>query len=1194
MTLELVPWKGAQVPVLNGNAEISRYSLSDLAAWASSMRFDGHTYGLGQYPVTTYGKRPSEPIGNSFSAYVEGMLYRDGTVAAVEWTRLRVFSQAPLLFQERKDGRPGDFYDDEALDLLRRPWPGGTTSDLLKRALMYADFGGNAYIVVVDDELVVLRPDWVEIVLAERMVRGQQVGFKQIGIAYYEGGPHTGEAAYFARGEYCHFAPMPDPLACYRGMSWLTPVIREIQSNIGANTHARAWFENAATPNLAVSLPKEITPQQFGEFVAKMDAQHKGAANAYKTLYTAGGADVSVIGADMKQMDFTGVQGKLETRIANAAGVHPVIVGLSEGMQGSSLNAGNYAAAKRNFVDTTARDLWQNWCGSLEVLFPPPAPGARLWYDGRDIPFLHEDAKDIAQIQQTQQATITGYVMQGFKAESAVAAVIADDPSLLEHSGLVSVQLLPPGQQPGAPEEGAEEYAEELEAARAAFPADEIERRFYGSAPGERVGKGKVGGGRFKKLSDRALDAIREFFDSDADGDPLDGWTQPQLKKAAEQMGIDVAPRTSGAKLKLAILKHARGDKGEHSKPGAPEAKAPAKKADIAVDEAVERLGSVSSESEAIALLAGDQRLTSSKLRRVAEALGIDVPEDMRAKSSIQMHIAERVGRAGGKPDSVEQARQRQADIDTARTYGDLAAELDELFNNEVSAKTLASRIDNFGARHPELADELAPIRDADPGDAHRLARELAESHGVKITGRAGDVVPLDRKLHAPIDNTLSGGNVEIIRPGYEITLPSGEVVKVRAKVDRADGPPTSNPHSDDPDFLDANVAEQTSGIEREVQGEGSARAKTARIRARMKRLNLHPEGEGADLHYVWRRPGGDVDLSDTSPTTDREILAARQLAAAAVDAERSLLEHKRVGGTPSRARGDIAADIDAYTGILGADTGSAKKTLGRLADERLAGLDTEDLRDTLDLKSVDQLKDMIRDRNKNGAKIKLSGRKRELVDRLVEHDMPSGPTTDNPAVGVPTVRPSGLPADRKPESGDFDDLADRVKGKPEAQILEILQDLSATELARLARKFSGSRGGGGLGGSQYKPKGIAIPTNLTLDERRMWLAQRLTAPGWSWRSEAFDEDEIERADEDHPDDELIRAMDDNALKHYWTTGEGLKRWRGHPHPWTRLRNLLRKHVGPGRAERMASEWFRLVFGYWPGHRKGENPVGPG
>lgn len=64
---------------------------------------------------------------------------------------------------------------------------------------------------------------------------------------------------------------------------------------------------------------------------------------------------------------------------------------------------------------------------------------------------------------------------------------------------------------------------------------------------------------------------------------------------------------------------------------------------------------------------------------------------------------------------------------------------------------------------------------------------------------------------------------------------------------------------------------------------------------------------------------------------------------------------------------------------------------------------------------------------------------------------------------------------------------------------------------------------------------------------------------------------------------------DENRLRDYWTRGEGLKRWVASAHPWTTLYGLLRKHVGNERAKRMASEWFHLVFGYWPGdkrHRK--------
>jgi hypothetical protein len=175
-----------------------------------------------------------------------------------------------------------------------------------------------------------------------------------------------------------------------------------------------------------------------------MDAQNKGVENAYKTLYTGGGADVTVIGADMKQMDFKTTQGAGESRIAAAGGVHPAIVGLSEGLQGSSLNAGNFGAARRLVADATMRPLWRNAAGSLEVLILPPE-GSRLWYDDRDVAFLREDAKDAAEITEIQARTINGLVKEGFTPDSSKAAVLGQNMDLLIHSGMVSVQLQTPG-----------------------------------------------------------------------------------------------------------------------------------------------------------------------------------------------------------------------------------------------------------------------------------------------------------------------------------------------------------------------------------------------------------------------------------------------------------------------------------------------------------------------------------------------------------------------------------------------------------------------------------------------------------------------------------------------------------------------------------------------------------------------------
>ncbi|MGE4428905.1 MAG: phage portal protein, partial [Solirubrobacteraceae bacterium] len=151
-------------------------------------------------------------------------------------------------------------------------------------------------------------------------------------------------------------------------------------------------------------------------------------------------------GADLRSVDFRQVQGAGETRIAAAGGVPPVIVGLSEGLQAATYS--NYAQARRRFSDGTMHPLWAAAAAALQNVFPEGTfgPGARLWYDHDNIAFLREDEKDAAEIARTRAATLSSYLAAGFTPESAVAALEADDIRLLEHTGLFSVQLQPPGQ----------------------------------------------------------------------------------------------------------------------------------------------------------------------------------------------------------------------------------------------------------------------------------------------------------------------------------------------------------------------------------------------------------------------------------------------------------------------------------------------------------------------------------------------------------------------------------------------------------------------------------------------------------------------------------------------------------------------------------------------------------------------------
>jgi hypothetical protein len=196
------------------------------------------------------------------------------------------------------------------------------------------------------------------------------------------------------------------------------------------------------TVNMVISLNPSIQEESFRKWIKDFEEQHRGTLNAYKTLYLGGGATVTPVGATPEQIDFKVTQGAGETRVANAAGVPPVVAGFAEGL--ASATYSNYREAREHFADATMRPLWRNFAGSMQTLVPPPHGSAMLWYDDRDIAFLRADRKDIATIQQTQAATISSLVNAGYKPETVIKAILAEDWALLEHTGLYSVQLQPP------------------------------------------------------------------------------------------------------------------------------------------------------------------------------------------------------------------------------------------------------------------------------------------------------------------------------------------------------------------------------------------------------------------------------------------------------------------------------------------------------------------------------------------------------------------------------------------------------------------------------------------------------------------------------------------------------------------------------------------------------------------------------
>lgn len=415
------------------------------------LNFSGNNYLVTQFQQTLRGH--VEEIDQSFQSLVAQVYRQNAVVFACELARISLFSEARFQFQQMRKGRPGNLFSAPVLDILEHPWPTATTGDLLTRALLDADLGGTAFNARRSRTTIRrLRPDWVTMVLGSESdpeVQGGDIDAVVLGVIYHPGGRAGGRPPEFLlRDEVSIFAPIPDPLATFRGMPWVVPVIREVIADKQMTDHKSAFLVNGATPNLTVAVDKDLkeaaSPAAFSEWVEAFKKSNPSAGmwEKYKTWYLAGGTVVTKVGSNMQEIDFKAVQGAGETRIAAAAGVPPVIVGLSEGLQAATYS--NYGQARRRFADNTMRPLWRNMAGSLETLVPPP-PGARLWYDDRDIQALAEDKADLAQVRTLESGQIRTLIDAGYEAGSVTDAVITGDWTRLVHTGLFSVQLQAPG-----------------------------------------------------------------------------------------------------------------------------------------------------------------------------------------------------------------------------------------------------------------------------------------------------------------------------------------------------------------------------------------------------------------------------------------------------------------------------------------------------------------------------------------------------------------------------------------------------------------------------------------------------------------------------------------------------------------------------------------------------------------------------
>jgi portal protein len=424
--------------------------------WDRLIRRDGYWEGLASgaaVMTTSYGSPDREAVLPQFTAWAQKAHASSSPVFAAFLIRMMLFSEARLCFQALDDKH---LFGNTDLGLLEHPWgPDSTYGDLLARMEQDAGIAGQSYIWAPpgEDRLVRLRPDWTTII--SELVRVDGGGSYRRKVGYWTEPPKgvtgQGTGQFYPAAEVCHWAPIPDPAADFRGMSWLTPVVRDIAGDDGLTKYKIRYLENSASPNLLIKYAAKLQDATVDKIRERMAARHGGVDNAFKTLVLDQGADVTVIGNSLAQMDFSNVASAGTDRILAASMVPGVLVGM-EPLRGAGKG---YQESMAKLANVWARPQWRSVCGALSQLITVPA-GNRLWFDTTDIAALQDGAMERGQTALVRSQALLTCRQAGFTRESSVTFVdsgdvtkLVADPNAAPPAGQ-PVQHMLPQQQPGA------------------------------------------------------------------------------------------------------------------------------------------------------------------------------------------------------------------------------------------------------------------------------------------------------------------------------------------------------------------------------------------------------------------------------------------------------------------------------------------------------------------------------------------------------------------------------------------------------------------------------------------------------------------------------------------------------------------------------------------------------------------------
>lgn len=300
--------------------------------------------------------------GRNYAAYArEGMMRN-----AVAYRCIRMIAEAASSVKLAGCCGHDKVTDHGLLELLHRPSPGMTSSDLFERWYGTLLVSGNVYVNALAAgseirQLHLLRPDRVSVIAGND---GWPSGFE-----YTIGGRRTVFDGEVVDGvaQVLHmklFHPADD----HYGLSPVEAAANAIDIHNAATLWNKALLDNAARPSgaLVYTAGGQLTGEQFDRLKEELDASFQGARNAGRPMLLEGGLDWKSMSMTPRDMDFIEAKNAAAREIALAMGVPPMLLGIP----GDNTYA-NYQEAHRSFWRQTVLPLVERSARALTVWLGP-------------------------------------------------------------------------------------------------------------------------------------------------------------------------------------------------------------------------------------------------------------------------------------------------------------------------------------------------------------------------------------------------------------------------------------------------------------------------------------------------------------------------------------------------------------------------------------------------------------------------------------------------------------------------------------------------------------------------------------------------------------------------------------------------------------------------------------------------------